>query len=61
MDPSVDRPLAWLGARRSVPWRPQPARPGEADWTGAPYGQVQRRHPAISRRYFSRLIGEAGR
>ncbi|HMG31734.1 MAG TPA: hypothetical protein VK585_16610 [Jiangellaceae bacterium] len=44
-----------------MPRRPQPARPGEADWTGAPYGQVQRRHPPISRRYFSRLIGAAGR
>jgi hypothetical protein len=38
------------------------ARPGEPDWTGALYSQVQRRvHLAISRRYFSRLIGEAGR
>jgi hypothetical protein len=37
------------------------ARPGEPDWTGALYSQVQRRiHLAISRRYFSRLIGEAG-
>jgi hypothetical protein len=36
------------------------ARPGEPDWTGALYSQVQRRiHLAISRRYFSRLIGEA--
>ncbi len=38
------------------------ARPGEPDWTGALYSQVQRRiHLAISRRFFSRLIGEAGR
>jgi hypothetical protein len=38
------------------------ARPGEPDWTGALYSQVQRRiHLAISRRYFSRLITEAGR
>jgi hypothetical protein len=38
------------------------ARPGEPDWTGALYSQVQRRiHLAISRRYFSRLIGRAGR
>ena len=37
------------------------ARPGEPDWTGALYSQVQRRiHLAISRRYFSRLIGRAG-
>jgi hypothetical protein len=37
------------------------ARPGEPDWTGALYSQVQRRiHLAISRRYFNRLIGEAG-
>jgi hypothetical protein len=37
------------------------ARPGEPDWTGALYSQVQRRiHLAISRRYFSRLITEAG-
>ena len=38
------------------------ARPGQPDWTGALYSQVQRRiHLAISRRYFSGLIGEAGR
>jgi len=38
------------------------ARPGEPDWTGALYSQVQRRvHLAISRRYFRRLIGEVGR
>jgi hypothetical protein len=37
-------------------------RPGEPDWTGALYSQVQRRiHLAISRRYFSGLITEAGR
>jgi hypothetical protein len=37
------------------------ARPGEPDWTGALYSQVQRRlHLAISRRYFMRLITEAG-
>jgi hypothetical protein len=37
------------------------ARPGEPDWTGALYSQVQRRiRLAISRRYFSHLIGEAG-
>ena len=37
------------------------AQPGHPDWTGALYSQVQRRvHLAISRRYFSRLIGEAG-
>jgi hypothetical protein len=36
------------------------ARPGEPDWTGALYSQVQRRiHLAISRRYFTRLITEA--
>jgi hypothetical protein len=38
------------------------ARPGEPDWTGALYSQVQRRvHLAISRRYFARLTREAGR
>jgi hypothetical protein len=38
------------------------ARPGEPDWTGALYSQVQRRvHLAISRRYFTRLIRQAGR
>jgi len=38
------------------------ARPGEPDWTGALYSQVQRRvHLAISRRYFTRLIGETSR
>ena len=38
------------------------ARPGEPDWPRALYSQVQRRiHLAISRRYFSRLIGRAGR
>jgi hypothetical protein len=38
------------------------ARPGEPDWTGALYRQVQRRiHLAISRRYFTHLLGEAGR
>jgi len=38
------------------------ARPGEPDWTGALYSQVQRRvHLAISRRYFTRLITQAGR
>jgi hypothetical protein len=38
------------------------ARPGEPDWTGALYSQVQRRvHLAIRRRSFHRLVGEAGR
>jgi hypothetical protein len=38
------------------------ARQGERDWTGALYSQVQSRvHVAISRRYFARLIEEAGR
>ena len=38
------------------------ARDGEPDWTGALYTQVQSRiHVAISRRYFRRLSGEAGR
>lgn len=37
-------------------------RRGERDWTGALYSQVQSRvHVAISRRYFARLIEEAGR
>jgi hypothetical protein len=38
------------------------ARQGERDWTGALYSQVQnRRHVAISRRYFARLVDEARR
>jgi hypothetical protein len=38
------------------------ARPGLPEWTGALYAQVQARlHVAISRRYFARLIAEAGR
>jgi hypothetical protein len=37
-------------------------RPGEPDWTGALYSQVQRRiHSALSRRYFIRLIRDASR
>lgn len=37
------------------------AREGEPGWTGALYSQVQSRiHLAISRRYFARLIAEAG-
>ncbi len=38
------------------------ARQGRPDWTGAIYNRVQSRiHVAVSRRYFSRLIAEAGR
>ncbi len=38
------------------------ARQGRPDWTGALYNRVQSRiHVAVSRRYFSRLIAEAGR
>jgi hypothetical protein len=38
------------------------ARPGLPGWTGALYAHVQARlHVAISRRYFARLIAEAGR
>ena len=38
------------------------AREGEPDWTGALYNQLQSRaHVAVSRRYFRRLIAEAGR
>jgi hypothetical protein len=38
------------------------ARPGQPDWTGALYSQVQRRiHLAISRRYFTRLTGDVSR
>jgi hypothetical protein len=37
------------------------ARQGEPDWTGALYSHVQSRiHVAVSRRYFARLISEAG-
>lgn len=37
------------------------ARQGEPDWTGALYSHVQSRiHVAVSRRYFARLIAEAG-
>lgn len=37
-------------------------REGEPDWTGALYNQVQSRaHLAVTRRYFRRLIVEAGR
>jgi hypothetical protein len=37
------------------------ARQGEPDWTGALYSHVQSRiHVAVSRRYFKRLIAEAG-
>ena len=37
------------------------AREGEPDWTGALYSHVQSRiHVAVSRRYFARLISEAG-
>jgi hypothetical protein len=38
------------------------ARQDRPDWTGALYNRVQSRiHVAVSRRYFSRLIAEAGR
>jgi len=38
------------------------ARQGRPDWTGALYNRVQSRiHVAVSRRYFARLIAEAGR
>jgi len=38
------------------------AREGEPDWTGALYNHLQSRaHVAVSRRYFRRLIAEAGR
>jgi hypothetical protein len=38
------------------------ARPGERDWTGALYSQVQSRvHVAVSRRYFARLMNGARR
>lgn len=37
------------------------ARPGRPRWTGALYGQVQvRLHLGVSRRYFARLLDEAG-
>jgi hypothetical protein len=37
-------------------------REGEPDWTGALYNKVQSRaHLAVTRRYFRRLIAEAGR
>jgi hypothetical protein len=37
------------------------ARQGEPDWTGALYSHLQSRiHVAVSRRYFARLISEAG-
>jgi hypothetical protein len=37
------------------------AREGKSDWTGGLYSLVQSRiHVAVSRRYFVRLIAEAG-